>query len=282
MNIERFISNFKNHPILFIGTGMSLRYLNNSYTWDTLLEKISIDFKENDEYYLDIKSKYYHNEEYKFENIASHIEKDFNEFVLSNKSDKFKFINDLFYENMRNNINISRFKLYISQLLNDISYKEDKYNEIVEFKKVRKNISSVITTNYDIMMKDLFSFNSLVGNNILISNPYGSLYKIYGCITQPEKIIITKNDYEIFNKKYELIRAQLLSLFIHNPIIFLGYSLKDINIKQILKTIFSYVDYNSIEAKNIKDNFLLVEYDKNNINNEVYEYDIDIEGISTI
>lgn len=32
MNISEFISKFSNHPILFAGTGMSLRYLDNSFT----------------------------------------------------------------------------------------------------------------------------------------------------------------------------------------------------------------------------------------------------------
>ena len=83
----------------------------------------------------------------------------------------------------------------------------------------------------------------------MLSNPYGSVYKIHGCVTQPGKIIITESDYEEFNKKYELIRAQLLSLFIHNPIIFIGDNIGDKNIKYILRTVFSYVDYNSDEAK---------------------------------
>lgn len=39
MDIQEFISKFKNHPVLFIGTGMSLRYLENSFSWDALLKK---------------------------------------------------------------------------------------------------------------------------------------------------------------------------------------------------------------------------------------------------
>lgn len=70
------------------------------------------------------------------------------------------------------------------------------------------------------MVESIFSFNPLIGNNILLSNPYGSVYKIHGCVTAPETIIITEEDYKTFDKKYELIRAQLLSLFVHNPIIF--------------------------------------------------------------
>ena len=41
MNLKEFIGNFKSHPVLFIGTGISLRYLDNSYSWDGLLKHIS-------------------------------------------------------------------------------------------------------------------------------------------------------------------------------------------------------------------------------------------------
>lgn len=47
MNIEEFVKSFKNHPVLFIGTGMSLRYLENSYTWDGLLDFISFNLAKN-------------------------------------------------------------------------------------------------------------------------------------------------------------------------------------------------------------------------------------------
>lgn len=282
MNINKFIKEFRNHPVLFVGSGLSFRYLKNSYTWDGLLKKIAYDLKENDEYYYDIKSKCQSekNNTYKYEKIATMIENDFNEELEKDRNGKFKHINDLFYENMGKNKNISRFKLYISEILKKLEYKNT--NEITELKKARKNISSVITTNYDTMIEDIFSFNPLIGNDILLSNPYGSLYKIHGCITQPDKIIISEKDYKNFDSKYELIRAQLLSLFIHNPIVFLGYSLSDNNIKQILKTIFTYVDSDSKEAEKIRNNFLLVEYEPNSDNEEVIEHDIDIEGISRI
>ena len=71
MKINEFISRYKNHPVLFIGTGMSLRYLENSYLWDELLKKIAFELKGNDEYYLEIKSKCYENSKYRFDKIAS-------------------------------------------------------------------------------------------------------------------------------------------------------------------------------------------------------------------
>ena len=107
-----------------------------------------------------------------------------------------------------------------------------KRDELTELKKIRKNIGSIITTNYDRFIETTFDFNPLMGNDILLSNPYGSVYKIHGCVSDAAKIIITVDDYGKFNDRYELIRAQLLSLFIHNPIIFLGYNIGDENIKR--------------------------------------------------
>lgn len=280
MHIKDFISKFENHPILFIGTGLSLRYLKNSYSWESLLKKISYDLTGNDECFYDLKSKNTVDDRTNYEELAQNLEKKFNENLEKNRYGKFADINDLFYENMKKNINISRFKLYISKLLKDIEYIET--DEINELKKARKNIGSIITTNYDLMIEDIFNFNPLVGNDILLSNPYGSLYKIHGCVTQPDKIIITTNDYKKFREKYELIRAQLLSLFIHNPIIFLGYSISDNNIKEILKTIFTYINPDSKQAEKVRSNFLLVEYSKESEDSNVVEHDIDIQGLTTI
>lgn len=282
MKINEFISNFTNHPILFIGTGISLRYLENSFTWDGLLKHISYELTGDNEKYLDLKSKHYENSIYNYSRIATDLEKEFNHLLEENRNGKFKEINDEFYKNMEKGINISRFKIYISKIFNKLEFSKNMKNEIDELKKARKNIGSIITTNYDKLVEDVFDFNPLIGNDILLSNPYGSVYKIHGCISMPEKIIITSNDYDKFNQKYELIRAQLLSLFIHNPIIFIGYSIADENIRSILKTIFTYVQTNSELAKKIKSNFLLVEYEEGSKNLDVQEHDINLDEFTTI
>ncbi len=51
MDIFDFINNYKNHPVLFIGTGFSLRYLENSYSWEGLLKKIAFELKGNNEFF---------------------------------------------------------------------------------------------------------------------------------------------------------------------------------------------------------------------------------------
>lgn len=282
MIIKDFIGKYKNHPILFIGTGVSIRYLNKSYTWDGLLAHVSRELKGGDEYYLDVKSSFHNNGNFDYYKIASKIESDFTNDLVADRNGKFKDINDKFYQLTKINDVTTRFKLYVASCLSSVEVKDEKLHEVVELKKARKNIGSVITTNYDKFIESVFEFTPLIGNDILLSNPYGSIYKIHGCISNPSKIIITDEDYEKFNCRHELIKAQLLSLFIHNPIIFLGYSITDDNIKSILKTVFTYVEPNSEVAVKIRENFLLVEYEPDSINEKISEHDIDIEGYSTI
>jgi hypothetical protein len=278
MNITEYISNYTNHPVLFIGSGFSFRYLTQTYTWNDLLSKVCEDLWGNDERYLDIKAKCTVNGICSFAKVASNIEILFNEALEQDRNGKFKEINDIFYDNMRNGITLSRFKIYIAKLVNTDELKEGVEDEISELKKARKNIGSIITTNYDKLTENIFEFNPLVGNDILLSNPYGSVYKIHGCVDDVSKIIITEEDYKLFDERYELIRAQMLSLFIHNPIIFLGYNIGDDNIKKVLKTIFSYIPNNTVEAEKVRKNFLLVEYEKGSSNLEITDHDIVING----
>lgn len=280
MNIKEFVGKFKSHPVLFIGTGVSLRYLNNSYSWDSLLKSICRIIYSNEEKYLDIKAKYIiDNGVFDFPKIGFDIEEDFNQFLMDNRNGDYKQINDQYYESIANGKPISRFKLYISSLLKDLDFKSSQKDEIELLKQLKNNISSVITTNYDTLLESVIGFKPLIGNDILLSNPYGALYKIHGCVSDPYKIIISDGDYQKSKSQDELIRAQLLSLFIHNPVIFLGYGAQDENVNNILKTVFKYTEYNTEAFKKIKENFLIVEYEANSNNQEISDYHLKIEDI---
>ncbi|WP_405124410.1 SIR2 family protein [Pseudomonas alloputida] len=281
MQIEEFIGKYRNHPIFFVGTGVSLRYLTQSYTWDGLLRKISCDLRGTDEFYYDIKADCDVDGEFRYDKVATKLEEVFNREVGQDRDGPLKFVNDIFYENMKSGVNVSRLKIYISHLLCDTTIKDGYADELAALKRASKNIGSIITTNYDRFLEGFFEFSPLIGNDILLSNPYGSVYKIHGCVEHPTKIIISEADYEAFFARYELIRAQLLSLFIHNPIVFLGYSVSDENIKALLRTIFTYVKPNSEHAKKIRENFLLVEYEAGSDSTEIAEHDIDLEGFSS-
>lgn len=277
--IQEFINKFENHPILFIGTGMSMRYLNNSFNWENLLKKVCLDLIADEEHFINLKNEVYNvkTKKYDYAELATIIETEIDELMIQDSENNlYKEINDIFYETMKQGIHTSRLKIYIAHLLENLNFKSDVTEEIKEFKKASKNVGSIITTNYDSFIEDISEFKPLIGNDILLSNPYGSVYKIHGSVEQPENIIINKTDYEEFNEKFELIRAQLLSLFMHNPIIFMGYSISDDNVRKILETIFSYVDNKTNLFDKIRDNFLLVEYSKGSKNTIVTDYDVSV------
>ena len=131
MNLKDFIGGYKNHPVLFVGAGLSLRYLNSSYTWDGLLSYIAEKIKGSHEYYLDLKALCEKDGVYDFAKIASLLEGDFIECLKNDRDGEFKFVNDIFYKEMEKNNNISRFKIYISHLLSNGIYREDMVHEIL-------------------------------------------------------------------------------------------------------------------------------------------------------
>lgn len=75
---------------------------------------------------------------YAFDQIATQLEKDFNQHLKDNRHGKFEYINDLFYANMQRGANISRFKLYLADLLRKVIIKDAALPEISELKKLAK------------------------------------------------------------------------------------------------------------------------------------------------
>ena len=147
MDIKDFISRYRNHPVLFIGSGLSMRYIQTSYTWDGLLKKIASEINPNPEYFWDLKADNMHGDYVIYEKVATNLEKDFNELLKRNRNGNFAEINNIFYKNMEKGKKVSRFKIYISTLLKDIKIKDSVEAEISELKKARKNVSSIITPN---------------------------------------------------------------------------------------------------------------------------------------
>lgn len=139
MDIKEFVGGYKNHPVLFVGTGISLRYLKNSYTWDGLLRHICQEVFGDNERYLDLKALHAMRDgEFYFPSVGGSIEVKFNEALAADRHGKFKAVNDLFYELMDQNKKVSRFKLYISQVLKSCEHRENTADEISELKKPEK------------------------------------------------------------------------------------------------------------------------------------------------
>jgi len=241
------IFNFKNYPIIFIGSGMSKRYIKDYPTWEELLNEYWIKSNENHDFYqylLTIKDKHKH--EYPDESAlnhkiyteaASYIEERFNHLFRTNEITLEGLdAKRVFSEN------ISPFKYSICQRFSDIQIRNDiNQEEFDAFKILLKKAKMIITTNYDSFIELLLNEQGVtpklyIGNQGFFEDTVGwsELYKIHGDIKDPKSVIINSADYEKYDEKAILISAKILSNMIKNPIIFIGYSLTDRNVKKLL------------------------------------------------
>jgi len=113
-------------------------------------------------------------------------------------------------------------------------------------------VDGVITTNFDDLTDALFpEYTSYVGQDELILSDaqfVAETYKIHGSSRQPLSLILTDSDYANFHNRNSYLAAKLLTIFAEHPVIFLGYSLGDQYIRDIIASIAAAVGPNRLDA----------------------------------
>ncbi|GAI89375.1 unnamed protein product, partial [marine sediment metagenome] len=191
----------------------------------------------------------------------------------------------------------SPFKIEISRYIDNKSkilsntlslLPKDLSEEIKELKKA--TIQGVITTNWDCLMENLFpKYRVYVGQDELIDSApksFEEIFKIHGCHKQPNSLVATETDYHIFRRKNPYLVAKLLTMFMEHPIIFLGYSLNDPNISEILRSMISCLTNENINP--FMERLIFVQwkkdssvYEMKNINIIVDDFNIPVLNIRT-
>lgn len=232
-NVKEKLRELAISPIFFVGSGLSRRYI-DSPDWIGLLEESVKDIDCN---FKKVKQKYTHinpstnKKEINFEGLAEYLE-------------------SFYFEHMKDEIEDDKTQAYyyrkrISQIIS--GYLENKKNTLLSNKEVlelkKTSPAAIITTNYDEMLETIYGdeYSVHIGQNSLLTNVLdgiGEIYKIHGCVTVSESIVITKDDYDNFFKKSVYLNSKLLTLFLEYPIVFLGYSINDRNVISILSTIY--------------------------------------------
>ncbi len=96
----------------------------------------------------------------------------------------------------------------------------------------------MITTNYDRLIEEAFRKNNLRLSVILedrdLIEHENILIKIHGCISRPDKCIISEEDYYRWLSFDSEIKNLVRAWFLIYRIVFVGYSLNDINFRQLL------------------------------------------------
>lgn len=256
-----FLEEFKNHitkfstaPFLFIGSGFSRRYLNMP-AWEALLIEM------NNRLGLPKQYEYYRaNASNDLPKVASLMGEDFSELWWSDE--KYEQSRKEFAKDAQSKF--SPLKYEICKRLNEniaIVSGELIVQELRLLKKV--NIDGIITTNWDnLIEKQIFpEFKTYVGQDELIFSDLsniGEIYKIHGSSDHPNSLILTEEDYQDYQNRNPYLAAKLLTIFIENPIIFIGYSLSDKNIQDILKAIIKCLSKDKIES--LKDRLIFCQW----------------------
>jgi hypothetical protein len=220
-------------PILFIGSGLSKRYFGGP-NWDELLSHLAKSCPLIDKDYA-----YYKQSIGSPLLIGEEFARRYHEWAWGDG--KSQFPADMFNDSVPAQAYIKyRIAEYLRSLTpSSISAVSDSNlgREIKALQKIRPH--SIITTNYDQFLEIVFpEYKPIVGQQIIRGAiSVGEIFKIHGCTSQPESLVLTQADYEEFIRKKKYLSAKLLTYFSEHPLLFVGYGAGDPNIKAILSDI---------------------------------------------
>lgn len=232
--IRGVISDRGCQPILFVGSGLSKRFF-DAPSWDELLEHLCKSCP-----VIEYEYGYYKQKYNDLPAIGSEIAEHYREWAWS-KSGKKRFPEELFRSGQPNGIYlkycVAEYFRGITPTLSRIRTAAAK-RELEALREIQPH--AVISTNYDEFLERVFSdFVPIIGQQILRANyvSVGEIFKIHGCATDPRSLVLTSEDYSEWTRKKKYLSAKLLTYFAEHPLIFLGYSGSDDNIRAILSDI---------------------------------------------
>lgn len=243
-DIDSVLREYSCQPIIFVGSGLSRRYAKTP-SWEELLRLlaeqcpiIEMDFA----YY----KQTYGND---FVRIGTVFSEYYHQWAWG--QGRANFPEEYFSEKFPREVFI---KHAASELLKSMtSESPDLSSDLSAEVKALKAMSphSIITTNYDQLLEPLFEgYEPVIGQQV-IKRGYlsiGEIFKIHGCVSDPLSLVLTQDDYDKFVSDHKYLSAKLLTYFIEHPLLFVGYSAEDPNVKLVLYDVH----------RMLKDNFELV------------------------
>lgn len=260
-------------PIVFIGSGISKRYLDKYPSWEELLEELWENVSDSNFFaHLNRIRKKIVQSEVKDESeidflvntvVASEIEE-----KINNEFYNEEIVIDGLEQEDAYKQNISPFKKLLSNRFAKYKLKENYEDELREFKNMLMKAQIILTTNYDTFIEESYNSVSKYGLKTYIGQQgffqqtlgYAELYKIHGCTKEPSSLIISKEDYKNFDNNSILISAKIISMLLNSPIIFLGYSLTDRNVRKIIKDFTGSLS--ETEKVELEKRLILVQWEK--------------------
>nr|WP_223875599.1 SIR2 family protein [Xanthomonas sontii] len=230
-DIAKVLSDYSCQPIVFVGSGLSRRYA-GAPNWEELLRTLASQCPVIDKDFAYYKQTYGSD----FIKIGSLFADFYHQWAWGDGRSKFP--DEYFSEKYPREIFIKHAASEILGVL-EISPEPQKQAEILAEITALKAMSphSIITTNYDKLLEPIFDdYEPVVGQKIIRKGylSIGEIFKIHGCISDPMSLVLTEEDYCRFSSDHKYLSAKLLTYFIEHPLLFVGYSAEDPNIKMVL------------------------------------------------
>lgn len=180
--------------------------------------------------------------------IASELVDYYRDYAWENNGNEELFPSSLFSSSSKNIYLKHSIAKVLIELTESFDLDVNQWrNEISLLKQL--NPQAIITTNYDTLLEKIFpKYEPIVGQQVINqkkATDIGHILKIHGSVDELESIVIESDDYEKFSKKQIYLIAKLFTYFMEHPIIFIGYSLTDDNIKSILYNVKQIFDSDS-------------------------------------
>jgi hypothetical protein len=265
INIEellaKHLTSFDTAPFLFIGSGFSRRYIGLE-DWEGLLKKFCLKLPRDFTYYLS-------SAEGSLPHTATLMAEDFFDVWWNEDDDTYRNSREVFKDKVKDKS--SPLKIEISNYIRDkvYTYGEDQKNDNEVSYLNNVVIDGIITTNWDLLIEKFFEdqiSSTYVGQEeLLFSSPkeIAEIYKIHGSSLDPNSLVLTSGDYKDFREKNPYLAAKLMTIFIEHPIVFIGYSMSDENIIELLQAIVSCMSPENLYK--LKDRLIFVERDTDRV-----------------
>lgn len=217
-------------PVLFVGSGMTKRYLGGP-DWLGLLREISRRAGLNDDRFNFLAQKGNNNNI----QIGSLISEEIHAWAFAAGRNQFPA------EYFEAGVDKDAFVKFLAcevmnELLNNLDdLTDDLKSELEAFRRIGPH--AIITTNFDAFLERCFpDYELVVGEKIIpfSLNITGELYKIHGTAEDPFSLVLTAPDYERFMKKRRYISSKMMTYFAEFPVFIFGYGLNDDNVNSIL------------------------------------------------
>lgn len=200
-----------NKLVIFVGAGISKN--SNLPSWKELIEEFAEEIQ-YDQYILN-------KDNYRF------------------STDEFLKIPQYAYDR-----DSKKYKEILKRVLM-VPAKSNSLNKII----IKLLPNHIVTTNYDKLLENTDDLNNFLykvvssDKDLLVSQGEHYIIKMHGSVDDLENIVLKEDDYLNYTNDHILLETFIKSLLADHTFLFVGYSLNDYNLKQIM----SWVDYLSLK-----------------------------------